>query len=107
MGRSRQKWGSGMHTWRLYGEVVGERSVVAGTHWQEVACIVRRRSSPCAGDKTDTDRRCVGVELLSGERCSRPALPRLLACAYHAPPDAVRMVIVAMDAEIERLKAGG
>lgn len=34
-------------------------------------------------------------------QCKRPALPRLVVCEHHATPDAVRMVILAMDNEIE------
>jgi hypothetical protein len=37
-------------------------------------------------------------------QCQRPALPGLVVCEHHATPDALRMVILAMDAEIQRLK---
>jgi hypothetical protein len=37
-------------------------------------------------------------------QCSRPALPRMVVCEQHATPDALRMVILAMASEIERLK---
>lgn len=40
-------------------------------------------------------------------QCDRPVLPRLVVCEHHATPEAVRLVILAMAAEIERLKSGG
>lgn len=36
-------------------------------------------------------------------QCERPAIPRLAVCEHHATPDALRLVILAMDAEIQRL----
>lgn len=37
-------------------------------------------------------------------QCEREALPRMVVCAHHAPPDAVRLLVLSMAAEIERLK---
>lgn len=72
---------------------------------------------PCRGKRVATahcthiDR--APVDLGPGHRvvggfkvgqCERPALPGLVVCEYHATPEAMRMVILAMAAEIERLK---
>jgi hypothetical protein len=40
------------------------------------------------------------------DECQRPALPRMVVCEHHATPDALRLVILAMAAEIERLMDG-
>lgn len=35
--------------------------------------------------------------------CERTALPRMVVCEHHASPEALRLVILAMDADIRRL----
>lgn len=71
---------------------------------------------PCSGQPPA--ERCsyvehVPVELNRGHsvvggvsvgQCERDALPRMVVCAYHAPPDAVRLLVLSMAKEIERLK---
>lgn len=38
-------------------------------------------------------------------RCGKPTLPRMTVCAYHATPDATRIVMEEMAAEIAALQA--
>lgn len=38
------------------------------------------------------------------ERCGEATLPRMVVCAKHATPDAVRIVTAQMEAEIAALK---
>lgn len=71
---------------------------------------------PCGGAPVASDR-CTHVERIPmalgpGQtvrggikvgQCDRPALPRMVVCEHHATPDALRMVILAMDAELQRL----
>jgi hypothetical protein len=38
-------------------------------------------------------------------RCERPALPRMVVCERHATPDALRIVILVLEAELARNSA--
>ena len=71
---------------------------------------------PCKGDHaaicSHTER--VPVALNPGHhvaggfkvgRCERPALPRMVVCERHATPDALRIVILMLEAELARNSA--
>jgi hypothetical protein len=83
--------------------------------WKHTAWL-RVPIPPCTG--TPPAARCTHVErapvslgpghsVVGGikvDQCERPALPRMVVCEHHATPDAVRIVMLEMAEEIERLK---
>lgn len=73
---------------------------------------------PCRGRRAQNPDRCTHVEraplalnpghsVVGGIKvcqCERDALPRMVVCEHHATPDAIRLVVLAMDAEIQHFK---